>query len=69
MNKDFKIIISLAKIGQDNSQDLKFVASIVQYPQDINIDSINKTSEILYKHTDFFNALAKHRIVKNLIVK
>ena len=55
MNKDFKIIISLAKIGQDNSQDLKFVASIVQYPQDINIDSINKTSEILYKHTDFFN--------------
>ena len=55
MNKNYKIIVSLAKIGQENTKELKYVASIVQYPYAINIEAINKTSQILYKHTNFFN--------------
>ena len=55
MNTDLKIIISLAKIGEGNTKELKFVTSIVQYPYDIKIDDINKTSEFLYKNTKFFN--------------
>ena len=63
-----KIIVSLAKISSKSDYKLNnFVASIAQYPYDIDIESLIKTSEILKKHTSFFNK--SNFIIINFIIK
>ena len=59
MEKNIKIIASLAKISSDDNKNVKglqkIVASIVQFPHKINIKELEILSDSLYKNTLFFN--------------
>lgn len=55
MQQNLKIIASLAKYANGKNNEIRAIASIVQYPYEISIDELLKNSKFLYKETLFFN--------------
>nr|YP_010697841.1 hypothetical protein P1S03_mgp04 [Porodaedalea chrysoloma]WCF76802.1 hypothetical protein [Porodaedalea chrysoloma] len=54
-NNNLKIIASIAKISSKSSGDLNnFVASVIRYPRDVDINSLSDMSVFMSKNTDFF---------------
>ena len=56
MKNNLRIIASLAKITEkeNKNSNLKIIASILQYPYEININEIKIIIEKLNKNTNFF---------------